>query len=84
MDLTLGSRLKHAFNAFMNRDPTGYSYRETGPGSSYRPDRPRFTRGNERTIATAIYNRIAIDVASIGINHCRVDENVRCIETIHS
>lgn len=84
MELTIGSRLKHAFNAFMNRDPTGYSYRETGPGSYYRPDRPRFTRGNERTIATSIYNRIAIDVASIGINHCRVDNNGRFIETINS
>ena len=84
MDLTLGSRLKHAFNAFMNRDPTGNSYRETGPGFYYRPDRPRFTRGNERTIATSIYNRIAIDVASIGVSHCRVDENGRFIETIHS
>lgn len=84
MELTIGSRLKHAFNAFMNRDPTGYSYRDTGPGSSYRPDRPRFTRGNERTIVTSIYNRIALDVASIGINHCRIDANGRFIENINS
>lgn len=84
MDLSIGSRLKHAYNAFMNRDPTGRDYRDTGPGSYYRPDRPRFTRGNERTIATSIYNRIAIDVASIGINHCRVDTNGRFVEIINS
>lgn len=84
MDLSIGSRLKHAYNAFMNRDPTGRDYRDAGPGSYYRPDRPRFTRGNERTIATSIYNRIAIDVASIGINHCRVDTNGRFVEIINS
>lgn len=77
------SRLKHSWNAFMNRDPTT-DYRDNGPGYSYRPDRPRLTRGNERSIVTSIYNRIAIDVASININHCRVDENGRFIETIPS
>lgn len=77
------SRLKHSWNAFMNRDPTT-DYRDNGPGYSYRPDRPRLTRGNERSIVTSIYNRIAIDVASININHCRVDENGRFIETIQS
>ena len=82
MELDFGSRLKHAFNAFMNRDPT--TYRDTGPGYSIRPDRPRLTRGNERTTVTAIYNRIAIDVASINISHCRVDENDRFVETIKS
>ena len=67
----------------MNRDPT-YDYINTGPGYSSRPDRPRFTRGNERTIVTAIYNRIALDVASINISHCKVDNNGRFIETINS
>ena len=84
MELTIGSRLKHAFNAFMNRDPTGNDFQDTGPGYSYRPDRPRFTRGNERTIVTSIYNRIALDVATIGISHCRIDANGRFIENINS
>ena len=83
MELTIGSRLKHAFNAFMNRDPTA-DYRDTGPGYSTRPDRTRLTRGNERSIVTSIYNRIAIDVASINVNHCRIDENDRFVENMSS
>ena len=83
MEVNLISRLKHSWNAFMNRDPT-YDYINTGPVYSSRPDRPRFTRGNERTIVTAIYNRIALDVASINISHCKVDNNGRFIETINS
>ena len=83
MELTFGSRLKHAFNAFMNRDPT-YGQGSIGPGYSMRPDRSRLTRGNERSIVTSIYNRIAIDVAAININHCRVDENQRLVENIDS
>lgn len=83
MDLTFGSRIKHAFNAFMNRDPTP-DYRNIGPGYSVRPDRPRFTRGNERTIVTSIYNRIAIDVASINISHCRIDDDNRFVGAISS
>ena len=83
MELNFGSRLKHAFNAFMNRDPT-YNHRDTGYGYSYRPDRPVFTRGNERSIVTSVYNRIALDTASINIKHCRMDKNDRYIETIKS
>lgn len=83
MELTFGSRLKHAFNAFMNRDPT-YGQGSIGPGYSMRPDRSRLTRGNERSIVTSIYNRIAIDVAAININHCKVDENGRLVENINS
>lgn len=83
MELTFGSRLKHAFNAFMNRDPT-YGKESMGPGYSMRPDRSRLTGGNERSIVTSIYNRIAIDVAAININHCRVDENQRLVENIDS
>lgn len=83
MELTIGSRLKHAWTAFMNRDPTA-DYRDTGPGYSTRPDRTRLTRGNERSIVTSIYNRIAIDVASINVNHCRIDENDRFVENISS
>lgn len=83
MELNLITRLKHSWNAFMNRDPT-YNYQDTGPGYSYRPDRPRLTRGNERTIVTSIYNRIALDVATININHCRVDKDGRFVESIDS
>lgn len=76
-------RLQHGWNAFMNRDPTGY-YADTGPGYTIRPDRPRFTRGNERSIVTSLYNRIAMDVASIGIQHCRLDKDGRFVSTIES
>lgn len=74
MERSFGSRLKHAWNAFMNRDPPANLY---GGGYSYRPDRPRLTGGNERTIVTAIYNRIALDAAAITINHVRLDSNGR-------
>lgn len=81
----IGSRLMHAWNAFIgNRDPTyGYDL-NVGPGYSYRPDRARLTRGNERTIATAIYNRIALDVSSVSIRHVRLDEEDRFKEPILS
>ena len=76
-------RLQHGWNAFMNKDPTvRYSY--IGGGYSNRPDRVRFTRGNERSIVTSVYNRIALDVAAINIKHCRLDENDRFISTIDS
>lgn len=81
MDLTIGSRLKNAWNAFTNRDPTGF-YPQLGPGYSSRPDRPRLSRGNERSIVTAIFNRIALDVASVKIKHCRLDKNERFVSTI--
>ena len=80
----IGERLKHAYNAFVNnRDPTEY-YRSIGTSYSYRPDRVRMTRGNERTIMSSIINRIAMDVAAVTINHVRLDENGRYIETIKS
>lgn len=82
---TFGSRLKHAWNAFTNKDPTiGYSSNGVVISSGNRPDRPRFTRGNERSIATSVYNRIAMDVASLRINHVRLDENDRFISVINS
>lgn len=75
-------RLRHGWNAFMNRDPT---YRQDlGPSYYYRPDRPRFTRGNERSIVTSVYNRIALDVSAISIQHVRLDENGRFLSTIDS
>lgn len=86
MELTLSSRLKNAWNAFTNnRDPTYIpQHRDIGGGYVYRPDRIRFTRGNERTIATSVYNRIAMDVASIKFKHCRIDKNDRYVEDIKS
>lgn len=82
MEMNIGSRLKHAWNAFLNRDPPGRGY--YGGGYSYRPDRMRYSRGSERTIINAIYNRIALDAASITINHVRLDENNRFDEIIDS
>lgn len=76
-------RLKHSWNAFMNRDPT-YSYRPTGPSYSYRPDRPRLTRGNERSIVTSVFNRIALDVAAINIQHCKLDNNGSFVSAVDS
>ena len=88
-------RLQHAWNAFRNnRDPTPTDYMGAvynapvtsvvGYASSTRPDRPRLTRGKERSIVTAIYNRIAVDTAAVKIRHVRVDENDRYMETIKS
>lgn len=82
MEMNIGSRLKHAWNAFLNRDPPGSRY--YGGGYSYRPDRMRFSRGSERTIINAIYNRIALDAASIKINHVKLDENNRFDSIIDS
>lgn len=85
MDLSFGSRVKRLWNAFTNRDPTtNYSYSSMGSSYSYRPDRPRFTRGNERSIITSIYNRIALDVAAIEIRHARLDDSGRYKEDINS
>lgn len=73
MSLDVGSRFRNAWNAFRNRDPTPqYKY----GGMTYsRPDRPRLSLGNERSIITAVYNRIAMDVANVDIRHCMTDEN---------
>ena len=84
MDIpSLGSRLKHAWNAFLNRSPT-YWHGSSGSGYSRRPDRARLTRGNERSIVTSIYNRIALDVASVDLKHCKLDKDGRFIEVIDS
>ena len=80
---SIGSRLKHAWNAFLNRDPTPFR-QDIGQGYHYRPDRPRLTRGNERSIVTAIYNRIAMDVASLDFRHVRLDKNGRFLEEMPS
>ena len=80
---TLINRLKNSWNAFRNRDPTMF-YSEPGMSYTYRPDRVRFSRGNERSIVTSVYNKIAMDVAAVDIRHCRIDENGRYIEDINS
>lgn len=75
--------VKRGWNAFRNRDPTN-DYQDAGSSYYTRPDRPRLTRGNERSIVTSVYNRIALDVAGIGIKHCRLDDNNRFLEVIES
>ena len=77
------NRLQHGWNAFMNRDPTE-DHKYGTVTYSYRPDRVRFSGGNEKTIVTSIYNRIAIDAAAVDIKHVRLDKNDRYIETIES
>ena len=83
MEISFGNRLRHAWNAFFSRDPT-YMYRNVGSSYGRRPDRPRLSRGNERTILTSIFNRIALDVSGIEIKHCRLDDNGRFMEEIDS
>ncbi len=73
---SIGSRLKHAWNAFFNKDPTPTNW-DRGSAYAYRPDRPRLTRGNERSIVTAVYNRIALDVSALIMKHCYLDVNGR-------
>lgn len=82
---TLGERMKKSWNIFMGREednnvpPVYYGY-----SSSYRPDRPKLTRGNERSIINSIYNRIAVDVAAVSIRHVKLDKNDRYVKTIDS
>ena len=83
MEIAFGSRLKHAWNAFLGNETFGFRY-PLGPSSSYRPDRPIFSRGNERSIITSVYNRIALDASSIAIQHARLDEDGRFTEVIDS
>ena len=81
--MALMDRLKHAWNTFKNKDPTRTQW-NIGPSYGYRPDRMRYTRGNERSIVTAVYNRIAMDVAAVNLRHVRLDDNDRYKETIDS
>ena len=83
MEMALGSRLKHAWNAFLGNEFFDYRY-SLGPSYSYRPDRPIFSRGNERSIITSVYNRIALDAASIAIQHARLDDDGRFEDVIDS
>lgn len=79
----LANRLQHAWNAFLNRDPTPFKY-DVGTGYSYRPDRSRLSHGNDRSIVTSIFNRIALDVSSINIQHVQLDENNRFQQVLKS
>lgn len=81
MDYSISTRFKNAWNAFRNKDPSSFN---NGMGFSVRPDRARLTRGNEKSITTSIYNRIALDVSSINIQHVRLDDNGRYREIIDS
>ena len=81
--MRFGDRLQHAWNAFFNKDPT-LDFRDYGASYSYRPDRVRFSRGNERSIVTSVYNRIAMDAAAIDIEHVKQDDNERYVKTINS
>lgn len=80
MEMSFGSRLKHAWNAFTGN--VQMNYRDLGMSHSYRADRPRMSRGNERSIVTSVYNRIALDVAALNVQHVRVDENGRFLSVI--
>lgn len=77
-------RLQHAWNAFLNGEDKYYTPIDYGVSYGYRPDRHRLTRGNERSIVTAIYNRIGIDCAAINLQHVKLDKNGRYVETIKS
>lgn len=83
MGLSFGARLKHSWNAFWGRDPT-QNHTDLGAGYMYRPDRPRFSRGNERSIVTSVFNRIALDAAAIAIRHVKLDKNGRYISDVNS
>ena len=80
MEMSFGSRLKHAWNAFTGN--IQMNYRDLGMSYSYRADRPRMSRGNERSIVTSVYNRIALDVAALNVQHVRLDENGRFLSVI--
>lgn len=83
MENSIGSRLKHTWNVFINKNPTE-NLTNIGMGYSYRPDRPRLTRGKERSIITSVFNRIALDVSAIKIQHVQLDKNERFLYALDS
>ncbi len=83
MEMSLGARLKHAWNVFTAKEAVGGRW-DIGPSNYYRPDRPIFSRGNERSIITSVYNRIALDVAAITIHHVRLDDEGRFTSVMDS
>lgn len=84
--MSIGSRVQSAWNAFFNKDPTTENSGAIDIGTAYssRPDRVKFTRGNEKSIVTAVFNRIALDTAAVSIEHVRLDENDRYIYSMSS
>ena len=80
--MSLAERLQHGWNAFLGRDGPYQDYRNYGEAYYTRPDRVRFSVGNERSIINAVYNRIAMDAATINIRHVRTDEDGRYKEEI--
>lgn len=83
MEFSFGNRLKHAWNAFINKD-SERQYFNYGYSSGYRRDRPKFSRGVDRTIISSVYNRIALDVSQMTIQHVKLDDNGRYKETMDS
>ena len=86
MQYSIGERLKHAWNVFKSRDPTQYVKDYIGGGSEYRPDLNRryYRDSGDRSIVTAIKNRIAVDAAQVDLQHVRLDDNGRFLELIDS
>ena len=82
--MSFNDRLQHAWNAFTNKDPTESNWQGNGPGYYTRPDRPRLSSSTNQSIVSSLYNRIAIDVASVSISHVRLDDNKRYLEDIDS
>lgn len=82
MEIRLGSRIKNAWNVFFNKDPTLH-YGYTGMNSSHPPTKTRTRRGGEKSIATAIFNRIAMDAAAIEIKHVKLDEKGRFSQVVN-
>ena len=81
--MSIVDKLVHAWDAFKGRDPTNVP-KDLGYGYSIRPDRPRYTSGNERTIIASVLNKIAMDCASIRLEHCKLDDQERYMDTIDS
>lgn len=85
---TIRERFSKAWNAFIAKDKQGDAEYITSPSmgytTTYREDKTRLRLGSERTIIASIYNRIAVDVAAINLQHCRVDQNGKYLEPIQS
>ena len=82
--MRIRDRLQHAWNAFVYNDNTYTNPQNLGGFSTFKPDRVHFSRGVEKSIVTSVYNRLALDVASLAIKHVRLDENGRYMEEVNS
>ena len=82
--MRMRDRLQHAWNAFVYNDNTYTNPQNLGGFSTFKPDRVHFSRGVEKSIVTSVYNRLALDIASIAIKHVRLDENGRFMEEVNS